>query len=379
MSGRTLVLAYPSIVIDGSGAVVPGGAEIYLSELAVVAKDLGYRVVLAQCGAQSERRNWNGVDVRTIHWRPSLLRRKPAGALRRLLAEFDPCTSLVVFGSEGVACELPDGWRSLLIQHGIGFDYPTSGRSLGPLKLLRSTGIAQSLVRRGMVQAARCVDLVVCVDHVYPTWLTTFDFSMRQKLLTITNFARLPGPRAYQRTSRPRILFARRLVERRGALLMADAIRLLRQRGLEFEATFAGDGDMEGRLKAAMRETPGVEFTSYPRERVQEIHAAHDIAVVPSLASEGTSFSLLEAMAAGCAVVATSIGGLTNIVIDGHNGLLCEPNPEALADAIERLVLDPELSARLAQTGYETVEHSFGFDRWRMQWKRAFDRVFAAG
>lgn len=379
MRVRAVIVVYSSTVVDHSGNVVSGGAEIYLSELSVLALRLGYQVTLVQCGPKQARSSWNGVDVRSVAWRPSLRRRRPDAELRTMLREFDRRETLVVFGSEGVAFRLGDGWRSLLIQHGIGFDYPTSGRSLGPLKAVRATGMAQSLVRWEALRSARSADFIVCVDYIYPTWLMTFDASMRRKVLTIPNFARLSGRRAYRYSPSPRILFARRLVERRGALLMANAIKLLRSRGADFQATFAGHGDAEEDLKAAFGNDRRVEFRRYPRELVQEIHSEHDIAVVPSLASEGTSFSLLEAMAAGCAVVATGVGGLTNVVIDGHNGLLCAPDPDALADAIGSLVRDQAMAARLARTGYETVEHAFGFDRWCQRWETVLTRMFELG
>lgn len=375
MTGRNVVLVYPSVVVDRSG-VVPGGAEIYLSELAALARSVGYVVTLVQFGSEAGRMSWGGVVVRSIVWRPSLLNRRPSAELKEILKDFCVSETLVIFGSEGVAFNLGGGWRSLLIQHGIGFDYPTSGRSLGPLKALRATGLAQSLVRWEAVRSARSVDFVVCVDYIYPTWLMTFDASMRQKVTTVPNFARLQGPRRYRYPSRPRILFARRLVERRGALLMADALKLLMDRGLDFHATFAGEGDAESLLKSALGDDVRIVYTRYPRELVHEIHSEHDIAVVPSLASEGTSFSLLEAMAAGCAVVATGCGGLTNVVIDGHNGLLCDPEASALANAIERLMRDQEMACRLARTGYETVKHAFGFERWCAQWEGVLTRMF---
>ncbi|MGR4357642.1 glycosyltransferase [Escherichia coli] len=60
--------------------------------------------------------------------------------------------------------------------------------------------------------------------------------------------------------------------------------------------------------------------TSYKSEDSIHFHQQYDIAIVPSIGSEGTSLSLLEAMSAKCLVIATDIGGMTNIILDGFNG-----------------------------------------------------------
>lgn len=80
------------------------------------------------------------------------------------------------------------------------------------------------------------------------------------------------------------------------------------------------------------------------------------------LASHGEPFGLvlIEAMRAGVPVVASNAGGVPEIVTDGHDGLLFEPGDEnGLADQVERLARDAELSERLARTGFKTVRERF--------------------
>jgi glycosyltransferase involved in cell wall biosynthesis len=69
-------------------------------------------------------------------------------------------------------------------------------------------------------------------------------------------------------------------------------------------------------------------------------------------------------MAAGKPVVATRVGGVPEVVVDGVTGLLVPPrNPEALADAILRLLRDPELRHRMGQAGQERVRRHFSVDQ----------------
>ena len=69
-----------------------------------------------------------------------------------------------------------------------------------------------------------------------------------------------------------------------------------------------------------------------------------------------------------CAVVCTNVGGMTNIILDGYNGLMVNPEETALYKAIVSLIEDEALRDRLAQRGYETVKNAFSYEIWRSKW-----------
>lgn len=95
------------------------------------------------------------------------------------------------------------------------------------------------------------------------------------------------------------------------------------------------------------------------REDVPALLRAMDIFVLPSL-SEGLSLALLEAMAAGKAVVATNVGGNPEVVLDRQTGLLVpSEDAPALADAILLLLRDPALAERLGESGRIRVDKEF--------------------
>ncbi|OLB15188.1 MAG: hypothetical protein AUH07_03240 [Gemmatimonadetes bacterium 13_2_20CM_70_9] len=83
------------------------------------------------------------------------------------------------------------------------------------------------------------------------------------------------------------------------------------------------------------------------RDEVLRAYASADVFVLPSL-FEPFGIVLLEAMAAGLPVVASRVGGIVDVVEDGKTGLLVPPrNPQAIADAIERLLSNPTLRQRM--------------------------------
>jgi glycosyltransferase involved in cell wall biosynthesis len=89
--------------------------------------------------------------------------------------------------------------------------------------------------------------------------------------------------------------------------------------------------------------------------------------------------AILEAMAAGLPVVATAVGGVPEIVVEGETGLLVAPgDPAALAGALSRLVEDPALRRRLGAAGRERVRARFDLDAMRAAHVEVYGAALAA-
>ena len=122
----------------------------------------------------------------------------------------------------------------------------------------------------------------------------------------------------------------------------------------------AGDGPERSALERRVGELGldgRVSFLgSVPRAQVLRLFRAADASVLPS-AWENFPHTVVEALAVGCPVIATAVGGVPEVVRDGENGLLVPPgDPAALAAAIERFFSDGELRARLADAAPPSVE-----------------------
>ena len=91
--------------------------------------------------------------------------------------------------------------------------------------------------------------------------------------------------------------------------------------------------------------------------------ASADVFVQPSL-SEGMPNAVLEAMAASRPVVASSVGGIPELIVDGESGILVPPaDPRALAAAVARLLVDRALAVCLATAAAKRARELFSFDR----------------
>ncbi len=137
-----------------------------------------------------------------------------------------------------------------------------------------------------------------------------------------------------------------------------DALYLVPGEG---DMAWHGDGGLRGELER-MAQGLGlgeqVRFLGYMPD-VRPVLAAADLVVSPSL-REGMQVSLIEAMAAATPIVATAVGGTPDAVADGETGLLVPPaDPSALAEAVIRLLHNPETMRRMGAAGRIRAEHNF--------------------
>ena len=129
------------------------------------------------------------------------------------------------------------------------------------------------------------------------------------------------------------------------------------------DAQFAllGEGPLETDLRRLALElgiAPNVHFLGW-REDVPETLAAADVSVLTSL-WEGLPYSVLESMAAGKPVVATSVHGSRELVVDSETGFLVPPrDPQAVAEKVITLLRDPGLAAKMGKSGRRRVEERF--------------------
>ncbi len=141
------------------------------------------------------------------------------------------------------------------------------------------------------------------------------------------------------------------LTEQKGVTYLLQAARKLLPRDPRLKLLIVGGGRLFEPLQQEAAELglgEHVIFTGW-REDVREILPALDIFVMPSL-WEAMSIVLLEAMAAGCPIVATDVGDNAKFVHDGETGLIIPPRqPNALVEAVAKLVEDPQRRARFGE------------------------------
>lgn len=153
-----------------------------------------------------------------------------------------------------------------------------------------------------------------------------------------------------QRT--PGIVMVARFSKQKDHATLLRAVALLGQRGLHVPLQLPGGGKALHRkpleaLAAQLGIADRVQFPGVVRDVPQRL-MTHQVCVLTTH-YEGMPLALLEGMAAGCAVVGSAVPGVREVLTDGEDGLLvAEGDPQALADALVRLLRDPHDAARMA-------------------------------
>ena len=184
-----------------------------------------------------------------------------------------------------------------------------------------------------------------------------------------------------------RILYVGRLIERKGVPYLLRAMPMVLAK-LPARLTIVGNGALLEPLKAQVVEMglqESVEFrVDVPEEELMAAYAESDVFVLPAIIdsrgdTEGLGVVLIEALSFRRPVVASAVGGIVDVILDGETGLLTpEKDPQSLAEALIRVLTDEKLAKRLADNGYQHVKTVFDWDRILCQteavYARALDR-----
>jgi glycosyltransferase involved in cell wall biosynthesis len=168
---------------------------------------------------------------------------------------------------------------------------------------------------------------------------------------------------------------AGRFVDQKGQEHLIGLAQRLKTQGERFRLLIAGEGKKEAELRkaaAAADVTDVVEFLGFV-DRMPQFFAEIDIFVFPSQ-HEGSSNTVLEAMAARKPVIAFRVSSLPEMVISGETGLLVEPgNIDALTQAVTALMHDNHIRHIYGEKGRKRVEETFSMQRMLREFRAIID------
>jgi glycosyltransferase involved in cell wall biosynthesis len=233
--------------------------------------------------------------------------------------------------------------------------------------------------------AAKWCDRIVSVSEFHRRWALELGICNPGEILAIPNGVAIPGrnsgiaPAEFRHGLGARdndllILSMARLAGDKGIDHLIEAAAMLPRAGRSFKVVIAGDGPVRARLEqmaAHLGVTGRVSFLGF-REDVSDLLAACDLVVLPSL-REGLSMTLLESMAAGKPIIATSIGSHRELASQADMARLVPPaDARALSEAILRLSQQPALMAHFGASARALFESHYTEDRMLDAYRRLY-------
>jgi len=223
----------------------------------------------------------------------------------------------------------------------------------------------------------RCVDYYIAVSEANARYLTEEKGLPGRKIIVIWNGIDLtrfnpthPAPLDIKRSigfddSDPLLLVVGRLEPQKGHHVLLQALPAVCQEFPRARLVCIGEGALRSELEGKARSLGlegSVRFTGY-QSNIPDWLAAADVTVLPSF-YEGLPITAIECLAAGKPMVATSVDGTPEVVVNEKTGLTVPPgNADHLAAAICRFLREPELRRRLGTAGRRWVEEHFSLER----------------
>jgi len=206
---------------------------------------------------------------------------------------------------------------------------------------------------------------IICVSKQVQGALIEWLPNLKRKSVVISNAVPVPDLSNWSPVKKYDVLFVGRLTKAKGVDILLKAIKILKEKyQKEIKAAIVGEGYLEEELKELVIELgieKEVEFLGVRRD-IERLMKSTQIFVLPSR-WEGLPLAILEAMSSRASIIATSVGGISEVIEHEKEGILISPeDPEVLASAISELLKDEELRVKLGINAYKKVKEKYSIE-----------------
>jgi glycosyltransferase involved in cell wall biosynthesis len=176
--------------------------------------------------------------------------------------------------------------------------------------------------------------------------------------------------------------YAKGLNAKYGAEFLIKACDYLKQDGFNFRCRIAGGGDLEVPLKVLVNRLGLDDYVEFvgklPHDAVADFMRELDIFVMPSVVQESYGVAVLEASATGIPVIASDVGGVSEVLWDDETGILVQSeDPVELASALKLLIANPDIRGCMGRQGRDFVKRNFPWNKTVERLDEIFREVIA--
>jgi N,N'-diacetylbacillosaminyl-diphospho-undecaprenol alpha-1,3-N-acetylgalactosaminyltransferase len=223
--------------------------------------------------------------------------------------------------------------------------------------------IVRSLIESLYRQTFKLADTVMFVNQDDPAYLIRKEIIAPSKVFIIKGVGidTIEWNPIQKNDACIRVTMIARAIKHKGVLEFIDAAKMLSQKYPDVTFQFVGSPDEGNRFSVTeefMKTQPHLNYLGH-QNNIRHILAQSDIFVLPSY-REGLPRTSLEAMSMGLPIVTTDVVGCRETVEEGVNGLIVPPKDAyALAEAIEKLIINPLLRQQMGEAGCQKAIHEF--------------------
>ncbi|WP_345992288.1 glycosyltransferase family 4 protein [Chryseobacterium sp. Chry.R1] len=367
---KTIHILYSNFADVDKKEIYIGGIQNYIKSLNDIFAKKGHKVEVYQLAKRSDHSVISDISINSYESTSGNVLSEVKKMFNFFASRFKE-DDIIIWGTDTIGFKT-DFKNVIAIQHGITFDLMYYNL-LNPVWQNNFFGtIFKQLQCYKARKNFKKYKNVICVDYNYLNWIRTqLPRSITDNASVIPNYADKIFKESInaEDSKELKILFARRFSFERGSEIMLDLIPKVLSKYPFVKFTLSGDGPYKDKFEKQFAGNDNVTITKFKVGEGDEFNLNHHITLIPTYGSEGTSFSLLEGMACGAIPIASNVGGMTNIVIDGFNGFLVEPKSSEYFKVIEKIILMEKNHLKiLSENSKGTLENGFSKELWENRW-----------
>lgn len=371
---KKLSIASSGFLTTDGATLSVGGVQRYTRDLSVLCRDLGYDVTVHQFGNGSWQREFEGIKIKAYPFKGNDSRwyLNARECIENAMKDDLDKADYVIY----IWIGFQQSYRpnSISVNHGVWLNIPNS-------KTYKAEGYVREYIEPALLQLSALVTVDITFLNICRCVIPEAETG---KIVYIPNYVdtNLFKPGSRTGGSMIKVLYPRRYDRERGIHIMQGIVPGLLDKYPEVIFNFALGSLSEpctlewNKWYNILKYKERVKWCSYSMDEMPAAYDDSDIVVLPSINSEGTSFSAMEAMAAGKAIVAANVGGLSDIILPGVNGKLANPTVEDVRRAVEEYISSPEERNSHGAMASKIAGMAFSKKRWEGQWSALLKSIF---
>jgi glycosyltransferase involved in cell wall biosynthesis len=370
------ILIITHSLLDKTGSKLAlGGVQSYGELLVGLLGAQGHNVTVAQLGS-FELKVWRFSQVIGVESKDSL---------RRYYNKSHDKFDLTIFLYFDFARWSNPSSKSIAVQHGVEFDgfYPVNQGIRRIHETLRYIFHYRMSYRHRVKRIFRNCQ-VVCVDTNWMSWVRiTYPFRrFEERMHYLPNTVNDRDAVEVESlrhviNSYKIVLIPRRFEKMRGVQFIVPVIKRLLKEHNDIFIVFAGSGRLENYIKEELKDYSNSFIArGFNQSEMRWLYERAFITLVPTLYSEGTSISALEALKYGSILVTSQVGGLNDIVLNGHNGYSLRLISKDWINCINELIKsETDDALRLKRQGLNVYKTVFDYYKWSNSWMKIINEL----